>query len=288
MGLKPLPFTKMHGTGNDFVVVRRSDLPEGKDPGAIAILSSHRRFGVGSDGLLLVSLAEGDADLEMTFYNPDGTTAEMCGNGLRCVAKYAYDHRLVHGTTFRVQTGAGIKDVEVTVGAEGRVYAVECNMGAPVFTCQEIPVHWSEDTAIHQPLKVPHGDHEHLVRFTAVSMGNPHAVIPVDDLDNLKVSHLGPPIETHPIFPAKTNVEFVQQLSRDRVAIRIWERGAGETWSCGTGICAVFAALRAHGDCDDALTVEVKGGTVETRWTDAGEILMKGPAVEVFSGTMLV
>lgn len=288
MGLKPLAFTKMHGTGNDFLVVTREALPEGKDPAALAIVTSHRRFGVGSDGLLIIGPGDSEADLTMDFHNPDGSLAEMCGNGLRCVAKYAYDHRLVHGTSFRVRTGAGILPVEVTVGAEGKAYAVECDMGAPVFECARIPVTWPEESAINAPLLVPHGDHEHEVQFTAVSMGNPHAVILVDEVEKLKVSHLGPPIETHAIFPAKTNVEFVQRLSPERVMLRIWERGAGETWSCGTGICAVFAALRVQGLCGDALTVEVKGGTVETRWSPAGTILMKGPAIEVFQGTMLV
>jgi len=288
MGLRALAFTKMHGTGNDFVVVTRDAIPAGREPDGIAIMASHRRFGVGSDGLLIIGPGGDDYDLDMVFHNPDGTIAEMCGNGLRCVAKYAYDHHLVHGLIFRVRTGAGILPVEVTVGAEGKVYAVECDMGAPKFACQDIPMIWDEDTAIDVPFTFLHGDHKHDVRLTAVSMGNPHVVIPVEDVASLKVSHLGPPIETHPIFPDKTNVEFVQRLSDDKVQIRIWERGAGETWSCGTGICAVFAALRAQGQAGDHLTVEVKGGTVETRWSDEGHILMKGPAVEVFAGSMLV
>ncbi|HYE78752.1 MAG TPA: diaminopimelate epimerase, partial [bacterium] len=285
MGLKRLPFTKMHGTGNDFVVVRAGDIPEGKDPAAIARTVSHRRFGVGSDGLLIVGPERGGADLEMVFHNPDGSLAEMCGNGLRCVAKYAYDRGLVEGRTqFSVLTGGGIKPVDVTVGAEGKVYAVECDMGTPVFGRGEIPVGGEGDEAIDEDLEFQHGDHRHQVRFTAVSMGNPHIVILHDNVDDLKVSHLGPALEAHPLFPQKTNVEFVQRLSPDRVKVRIWERGAGETWSCGTGICAVFAALHRLGHCGDHLVVEVKGGEVETRFGEGGHILKKGPAVEVFSG----
>ena len=288
MGLKRLAFTKMHGTGNDFVVVTKDALPEGKDRGGIAIVTGHRRFGVGSDGLLIIGPGRDGADLEMIFHNPDGSIAEMCGNGLRCVAKYAYDHHLVHGTRFSFLTGAGIKPVEVTVGAEGKVYAVECDMGAPIFACADIPVNLPLAEAVNEEMTIRHGDHEHRERFTAVSMGNPHAVILRDNVDDLKIGHLGPVIETDPLFPRKTNVEFVERINEERVKIRIWERGAGETWSCGTGICAVFAALNRMKLCGDHLTVEVKGGEVETRYDAAGHILMKGPAVEVFSGEMLV
>ena len=289
MGLKKLPFTKMHGTGNDFVVVRAEDIPEGKDPAAISIAVSHRRLGVGSDGLLIIGPGRDGADLEMVFHNPDGSLAEMCGNGLRCVAKYARDHGLVDTNEFSFFTGDGVKPVTVTVGAEGTVYAVECDMGAPEFQADKVPVRLDGRTEIvDEPLLVPHGDHEHHVRFTAVSMGNPHAVILVDDVDDLKVRHLGPPIESHAVFPKKANVEFVEVLAEDRAKIRIWERGAGETWSCGTGICAVFAALNRLGKCNNHCTVEVKGGEVETRFDDNGHVLMKGPAVEVFSGEILI
>ncbi|MEO7995416.1 MAG: diaminopimelate epimerase [bacterium] len=288
MGLKSLPFTKMHGTGNDFVVVTADAIPDGKDPGSIAIVTSHRRFGVGSDGLLIIGPGRGDADLEMIFYNPDGTLAEMCGNGLRCVAKYAYDHHLVHGLQFNVRTGSGIKPVEVTVGAEGKVYAVECDMGVPEFRAAQVPVDWPAEEVIDQPVIFHHGDHAHDYRITCVSMGNPHVVILVDDVERLKLSHLGPMIETHPMFPAKTNAEFVQIVARGHVKIRIWERGAGETWSCGTGICAVFAALHRQGLCDDPLVVEVKGGEVVTRFDSERHILKKGPAVEIYHGEMLV
>lgn len=307
MGLKRLPFIKMHGTGNDFVVVRAEDIPDGKDPAAISRTVSHRRFGVGSDGLLIIGPGRDGADLEMIFHNPDGSLAEMCGNGLRCVAKYAADKKLVNGrTAFTFLTGSGVKPVEVTVGAEGKVYAVECDMGAPNFTRSEVPVAplplplgesasrgrgpggGANEEAVDEELEFQHGDHRHQVRFTAVSMGNPHIVILHDNVDDLKVSHLGPALEHHPLFPQKTNVEWVQQLAPDRVKIRIWERGAGETWSCGTGICAVFAALRKLGKAGDHLVVQVKGGEVETRINAAGHILMKGPAVEVFSGEMLV
>jgi diaminopimelate epimerase len=290
MGLTKLRFTKMHGTGNDFVVVEAKDIPAGRDYAALSQKLSHRRFGIGSDGLLIIGPGREGADLEMIFHNPDGSLAEMCGNGLRCVAKYARDRGLIDRDGFSFMTGSGIKPVTVTRGAEGTVYAVECDMGVPEFAPEKIPVSLNGTTApiLDEPLNVKHGDHDHPIRFGAVSLGNPHAVLVVEDVDTLKLTHLGPPIETHPIFPAKTNVEFAQLLSSDRVKIRIWERGAGETWSCGTGICAVFAVLHRRGLCDAHLTVEVKGGEVETRFNAAGSVLMKGPAVEVFAGEILV
>ena len=252
----------MQGAGNDYVYVEGLPVPEAELP-ELARRMSDRHFGIGSDGLVLILPSE-VADLRMRMLNADGTEAEMCGNASRCVAMYAYEHRLVEGTTLTLETGAGVKTLELRP-AEGRV---RVNMGRPaVETVDEAIDLWPG-------------------RMTCVSMGNPHAVCFVDDVAALDLPHLGPQFEHHPRFPQRTNTEFVEVLGPERVRMRVWERGAGETLACGTGCCATAVACVLGGRTGRHVTVEVLGGELDIDWSEEdGCVYMTGPAVTVFCGS---
>ena len=278
-------FTKMHGLGNDFIVVE--DLDEGYNlaPEAVAWFC-HRNFGIGADGLILVRPATvPDADYFMLYYNADGTTAEMCGNGVRCFAKYLVDRGLVPAGTdhVRVQTLGGVKPITVTRDASGLMAAATVDMGAPVLVPGEVPVDLpgSEPVVGHEL-----GTDAGTFAITAVSMGNPHAIIWVDDVDEAPVRSAGPAIETHPLFPARTNVEFAEVVSRDHIRLRVWERGVGETLACGTGACATLVAAVLGGHADREATIELPGGELHIRWDEGGPVFMTGPAAEVFRGVV--
>jgi len=272
--LRKLEFTKAQGAGNDFMLVNcLSHNPlEGRDLGKLAVRFCDRNFGIGGDGLVLI-LPSASADYRMQIINSDGSEAEMCGNATRCVAKYLFDRNLA-GKTIRLETLAGIK----IIGVAGEGYSV--NMGAPALDATEIPVTGFQGRVVSQPLTID----GRRFNMTCVSMGNPHCVIFTDDLAEIPLDKLGPAIETHPAFPRKTNVEFAKVLSRDEVRVRVWERGAGITLACGTGACATLVAGVLNGLLDRKATVHLPGGDLLIEWLERGEVLMTGPAREVFSG----
>ena len=274
-----MKFVKMHGAGNDYVYV--DGFQESiNDPASLAIEVSNRNFAIGSDGLILI-LPSTLADVRMRMFNSDGSEAEMCGNGVRCVAKYAYDHGLVRKETLTVETGAGVLTLQLYPNASGRVDKVRVNMGRPRLTRGEIPL--TGDPAA-QVVNVPLTILDRTFAITCVSMGNPHCVIFVDDVENFPVEKYGSLIEQHPLFPRRTNVEFVEVRSRSEVRQRTWERGAGETLACGTGASAVLVAGVLAGCTGRKIRNFLAGGELELEWSESGEVYMTGPAVEVFSG----
>lgn len=274
-----MKFTKMHGAGNDYVYV--DGFSENvADPAAMARAVSDRHFGIGGDGLILILPSE-RADVRMRIYNADGSEAEMCGNGLRCVAKYAFDHGLVKSLNITVETGAGLLPVEMFANGAGRIDRVRVNMGKPRLTRGEIPMTGpADERVIDRELQVL----DRSFRITCVSMGNPHCVIFVDDVDTFPVATYGPAIEHHQLFPRRTNVEFVQVLSSTEVRQRTWERGAAETLACGTGASAVTVAGLLTGRTGPQLLNHLRGGDLELAWDSVGDVFMTGPAAEVFTG----
>ena len=275
-----MKFTKMHGLGNDYVYV--NCLKESVDnPSAVARYVSDRHFGIGSDGLILINPSE-KADFEMEMYNADGSRGEMCGNGIRCVAKYVYDYGLTDKTCISVETLGGIKYLDLTV-KDGRVELVKVDMGSPELVAGKIPI-VMEDCSAHvvdAPIAVDKTEY----RMTGVSMGNPHAVIYVDDVEELELEKIGPKFENHERFPRRINTEFVQVLDRRTVKMRVWERGSGETFACGTGACAVAVACILNGLTDDQVTVKLLGGDLQIEWDrKADRVYMTGPAAVVFDG----
>ena len=260
-------FTKMHGCGNDYVYVNGFEETVA-DPSAAAIRVADRHFGIGGDGLIMINPSD-KADCEMAMYNADGSRGEMCGNGIRCVGKYAYDHGIVDRPDISIETLAGIKQLHMEV-SEGRVTSATVNMGAPVQTSE-----------LDEPLSAGGMD----VTFTGISMGNPHAVIFVEDPAALDLPLIGPSFENHPRFPDRTNTEFVKVLNRTHVRMRVWERGSGETLACGTGACAAAVACILHGYTEDTVTVHLLGGDLVIRWDRENNLVyMTGPATEVFQG----
>jgi len=275
-------FTKMHGAGNDYVYVNGFE-ERVEEPVQVARKVSSRHFGIGSDGLILI-LPSDRADVRMRMWNADGSEAEMCGNGIRCVAKYAYDHGIARKTTITAETGAGILTLQLFPGADGTVERVRVDMGRPRLTRAEIPMLGDpqDGRAIDQPLAVQ----DETCRITCVSLGNPHCVLFVEDVARCPVERLGPRIETHPAFPRRTNVEFVQVISKTEVRQRTWERGSGETLACGTGASAVCVAGVLTGRTERRIVNHLSGGDLELEWADDGQLYMTGPAVEVFSGSI--
>ena len=274
-----MKFTKMQGAGNDYVYVN-CFVEQLDDPAALAIKVSNRNFGIGSDGLILIMPSD-QADVRMRMFNSDGSESEMCGNGIRCVAKYAFDHGIVSKKEISAETGAGVLTLQLVTGADGKVEKVRVNMGPPRLTRSEIPMLGNpSDRVVAEPLNILHST----FNITCASMGNPHCVIFVDDVEAFQVEKYGPLIENHELFPRRTNVEFVQVLSRTEVRQRTWERGAGETLACGTGSSAVTAACVLNGLTEKKILNHLSGGDLEMEWGDDGNIYMTGPAVEVFSG----
>jgi diaminopimelate epimerase len=274
-----MKFTKMHGAGNDYVYINGFE-EQIDDPVKLAQQVSQRRFGIGADGLILILPSE-VADVRMRMFNIDGSEGAMCGNGIRCVAKYAYDHGLVDRLKMTVETGAGILSLVLFVDSSGLVSRVQVNMGAPRLTRGEIPMSGpATETAVAIPLEIDHQQFE----ITCVSMGNPHAVVFVADVEQFPVTEIGPQIENHPWFPDRVNVEFVQVVNPAEVIQRTWERGSGETFACGTGASAVTVAGVLTGRTERKIINHLRGGDLELEWLESGEVLMVGPAVEVFHG----
>lgn len=274
-------FTKMHGIGNDYIYVN-CFAEQVEDAPALARVMSRYHFGVGSDGLVLICPDE-NADFRMRMYNSDGSESEMCGNASRCIGKYVYERGLTDKTEVRLMTGAGLKILQLRV-EDGEVQSIRVDMGAPEMTPALIPVDLPGDKAMGVPLSV--GDATYTIH--CVSMGNPHCVIFVDDPDRTDVEGIGRAIENHPLFPRRTNVEFVQIVSRDHLRMRVWERGSGETLACGTGACASLVAAAAMGYSDRKVTMDLLGGPLQLEWSETdGHVYQEGPATFVFDGEWL-
>jgi len=274
-----MKFTKMHGAGNDYVYIDGFE-EQITDPAGLAQQVSNRQFGIGSDGLILILPSE-VADVRMRMFNIDGSEGEMCGNGIRCVAKYAYDHGLVESLEMTVETGGGVLYLTLAVGTSGLVEQVRVNMGEPGLTRGEVPMVGSaSEQAVSVSLEVD----EQQFEMTCVSMGNPHAVIFVDDVEHFPVATIGKQIENHCWFPERVNVEFVQVLSPTEVIQRTWERGSGETLACGSGASAVIVAGVLTGRTERKIINHLRGGDLELEWLENRSVIMTGPAVEVFNG----
>jgi diaminopimelate epimerase len=275
-------FTKMHGAGNDYVYVDAFQERLPADVSTLARQIADRHFGVGGDGLIVIGPSE-RADARMRMYNADGSESEMCGNGIRCVAKYVYDHGICREPTLRIETQAGVLALELELVSD-RVQRVRVDMGEPILEAERIPTQLLGNPVVNAPLSLDGTT----LNVTCVSMGNPHCVIYVEELTDDLVLGVGPEIERHEMFPQRVNVEFVQSLSRSCVRQRTWERGSGETLACGTGASAVCVAGVLTGRTERKLTVELRGGDLELEWrNDNNRVFMTGPAVEVFSGEWL-
>ena len=274
-----MKFTKMQGLGNDYVYVNCFE-KKIKNPEAMARKVSNRNFGVGSDGLILICPSE-TADFRMDMYNADGSRAEMCGNGIRCVGKYVYDYGLTDKTEIKVETLAVIKELNMFV-SDGKVSQVEVNMGEPILTPSMIPV----KTSIDPPVNVPIEIRGRQVHMTCVSMGNPHAVVFLDhSVKDLDIETVGPEFENHIMFPRRVNTEFVQVLDRTRAEMRVWERGSGETMACGTGACATAVAAILADRCDNSVELQLLGGSLQIEYDrEADRVYMTGPATTVYDG----
>lgn len=276
-------FTKMHGTGNDYVYINlfEENIP---NPEELSIRISDRHFGIGSDGLILVAPSE-VADCRMRMYNADGSEGAMCGNGIRCVAKYAYEHGIVKDTHITVETKSGIKTLELTV-EDGLVTYVQVNMGKAILKPAEIPVTAEGEDFIARKMVVDGKEYT----ATCVSMGNPHCVIFTEGIDDLDLEKIGPKFENHELFPDRINTEFVEIIDEHTIRMRVWERGSGETISCGTGTCAATVASVLNGYCKqgEEVEVQIRGGKLYDTYLENGEVLMKGPATTVFDGDMTV
>lgn len=269
----------MQGIGNDYVYVNCFKETV-EDPGEAAIKVSDRHFGIGSDGLILIKPSE-VADFQMDMYNADGSRGAMCGNGIRCVAKYVYDYGLTDKTSISVETASGIKYLDLTV-ENGKVALVKVNMGAPILEAAKIPVVSEKEQVINEPLLVDGKEY----RITGVSMGNPHAITYIDDVKGLDIEKVGPKFEFHPAFPDRVNTEFVKVLDDHTVEMRVWERGSGETLACGTGACAVAVASILNGYVkEEEVTVKLLGGDLKIYWDrEENLVYMTGPAAVVFDG----
>jgi diaminopimelate epimerase len=287
-----MKFTKMQGCGNDYVYVdgAKEIIPQDQKP-ELARKVSDRHFGIGSDGLIFINPVEDkDTDFEMEMYNADGSRSEMCGNGIRCVAKYVYDNKLTDKRNLVIVSAGKKKYIDLETGSDGLVSSVKVDMGAPILKPELVPVKVSEadaptDKIVDYPITVCGKEW----RMTCVSMGNPHAVVfvPSDfDLANFEIEKFGPYFENHKVFPNRTNTEFVKIDDRNNVHMRVWERGTGETLACGTGCCATAVACILNGHTDKKITVHVLGGDIVCSWDggEASSVIMEGPAITVFTG----
>ncbi|MDO4492701.1 MAG: diaminopimelate epimerase [Clostridia bacterium] len=273
-------FTKMHGCGNDYIYVDLAENPVA-DPAALSRRLSDRHCGIGGDGVITIGPSE-IADFRMRIYNADGSEAEMCGNGIRCVGKYVYDKGLTRKTELSVETGAGLRTLRLAV-AEDKVVSVTVDMGAPVLTAEAIPVVAEDSPVVALPVTVAGATYA----LTCVSMGNPHGVVFTDDPGKVDLPVTGRALETAPVFPHRANIEFVRVISRNEIALRVWERGSGETMACGTGACAAVMACILNGFTDDEVLVHLLGGDLSVRYDRETEhVFLTGGATEVFTGSV--
>lgn len=273
-----LEFTKMHGLGNDFIIIDATRETPFEDNSKAAVALCDRNFGIGADGIILIVPSEKE-DIKMRIFNSDGSEAEMCGNGIRCFAKYVYEKGIIKKTKIKVETLAGVMEPELNLSGD-TVTSVRVNMGPPRLMREEIPMIGPRGKVISEPLKVD--DTEYLI--TCVSMGNPHCVIMVEDLFSVSLRDIGPKIENNPLFPQKTNVEFVKVLNPEEIKMIVWERGAGETLACGTGACASVVATAINKKTGRKVVVHLPGGDLFIEWSEDNNVYMTGPAEEVFSG----
>lgn len=278
-----MKFTKMHGIGNDYVYVN-GFAEKVADPAGVAVAVSDRHFGIGSDGLILI-LPSQVADVRMRMFNADGSEGEMCGNGIRCVAKYAWDHGLSKANPMKVETGRGVLTLALSMGADGRVSTVAVDMGEPILELEKVPV---DDTHVrkvdHAEWNIPAHGAWSGGNGVFVSMGNPHLTIFVPDVKAIDLEKVGPALERHPAFPKRINVHFAQVVSDREVIMRTWERGSGITWACGTGACAVTVAGALSGRTGRKVLAHLPGGDLNLEWKKNGHVEMVGPATEVFQG----
>lgn len=269
----------MHGLGNDFILINTLEEEVFQDYAELARKLCNRNFGIGADGLIIVLPSE-KADIKMRIFNPDGSEAEMCGNGIRCFAKFVYEEGIIQKTKIKVETLAGIIGPELLLGNTDKVNAVRVDMGKPILERAQIPMQGPEGQVVNEIISA--ADKEFLI--TAVSMGNPHCVIFVPDLEQVPVEEWGPLLETHRAFPRKTNVEFAQVINDEEILMRVWERGAGVTLACGTGACATLVAAVLNKLTKRKVTLKLTGGDLLIEWAANDHVYMTGPAVEVFKG----
>ncbi len=276
-----IKFTKMQGLGNDYVYIDAIN-QKIENESSLAQIISNRHFGIGSDGLILICSSE-IADFRMRMFNSDGSEAEMCGNGIRCVGKFVYDKGLTNKTTLKIETLAGIKELKLNL-KEGKVDTVRVDMGEPILEAKKIPVVSNEKIVQNLKLKIE----ERNFNFTCVSMGNPHAITFVKNIGEFEVERYGSKIEVNEKFPQKTNVEFIEIVNKNYIKMRVWERGSGETLACGTGACASVVAGIINNLIERKVTVELLGGSLEIEWNkENNHVYMTGPAVTVFEGKLL-
>lgn len=275
-----IKFTKMQGLGNDYVYIDAIN-QKIENESSLAQIISNRHFGIGSDGLILICSSE-IADFKMRMFNSDGSEAEMCGNGIRCVGKFVYDKGLTNKTTLKIETLAGVKELKLNL-KEGKVDTVRVDMGEPILEAEKIPVVSSGKMAKNLKLEIE----EREFNFTCVSMGNPHAITFIENVENFEVEKYGSKIEVNERFPKKTNVEFIEIVNKEYIKMRVWERGAGETLACGTGACASVVAGIINNLIERKVTVELLGGILEIEWNkEDNHIYMTGPAVTVYEGEL--
>lgn len=277
-----MQFTKMHGAGNDYVYIDCFSQPVPTDLSTTAIAISDRHTGVGGDGLVVIAPSQ-QADARMRMFNADGSESEMCGNAIRCVAKYVYERGLARKSELKIETGRGVLTMQVQPAANGKVERVTVNMGRPILDAVQIPTTLPGNPPTNVPLEVG----GRAIQVTCVSMGNPHCVTFVDEVNDDWVLRFGPQIERHPAFPRRVNAEFIQVISRDEFIMRVWERGSGETLACGTGACASAVAGVLTDRTNRTVTAHLRGGDLKLEWSTGGDVFMTGPAQEVFSGVWL-
>lgn len=280
-----MKFTKMQGCGNDYVYVNGMEekiAPEKK--AEVVRFLSDRHFGIGGDGVIFINDAK-EADFEMEMYNADGTRSEMCGNGIRCVAKFVYDKGLTQEKNISIVSAGKVKYLDLTVDENNKVSMVKVNMGSPILVPEQIPAVFDGEQVVDEPIVVQGEE----FRVTCVSMGNPHAVVFVDQTGEMDLEEIGPHFEHHAAFPNRTNTEFVEVVDRNHVKMRVWERGTGETLACGTGCCATVVAAVLNGLTDTEVEVEVLGGKIQIFWDrEENLVYMTGPATTVFEGEIAI
>lgn len=274
-----MKFTKMHGIGNDYIYVNCFE-EKVDNPEKVSIYVSDRRKGIGSDGLVMIMPSD-KADFRMRIFNADGSEAMMCGNATRCIGKYVYDKGLTDKTEITLETNSGIKYLTL-FPENGKVEFVEVDMGKAILTPKDIPVNSDKESFISEPVEVDGKEY----KITCVSMGNPHAIVYMDDIKDLELEKIGPSFENHKLFPDRINTEFIEVIDSHTLNMRVWERGSGETFACGTGACASVVASVLNGYCnhDEEVTVHLRGGDLKITWNSDGTVIMKGPAALICDG----
>ena len=277
-----MKFTKMHGIGNDYIYFNCLE-KEIENPEELSIKLSDRHFGVGGDGIVLI-LPSDKADFRMRMFNADGSEGKMCGNATRCIGKYVYEKGITDKKEITLETLSGIKTLKLSVNEENKVESVEVNMGEAILKASEIPVKFDKEKVINERVKIADSEYN----ITCVSMGNPHCVVYMDEIDDLDLEKLGPKFENDSIFPERVNTEFIKVIDENTLKMRVWERGSGETWACGTGACAAVVSSVLNGYCkyDTPIKIKLLGGELSIKFMKNGLVYMSGPAEFVFEGSI--